>query len=132
MKVKEIIILGIVIVILVLGVLVISNKTNNPLLGSTAIEGTYSYKASAGSNQVILNTKGILHRILVGADVALATIQLLDTATPVDANTTVWQITGDTLSSSSGGAIDIGIYFEKGITATLSGQTNTTFIFSPR
>lgn len=83
-------------------------------------------KASTGDNQVVITGKCILHRIIVGADVASGAIELSDSATDGDENI-ILTLAGSTLR----GSYDIGIIFEKGITVDQTNQTNVTYVVSP-
>lgn len=90
--------------------------------------GEIKYFASAGDNQVVCATKAFLHRIIFGADVASADVEISDHASDGDGNI-VMQLTGATLGAR--GSIEVGAYFHKGITVDLINQTKATFVFSP-
>lgn len=88
------------------------------------------YQAAAAANIVVATGKAILHRILVGADVATSTIQVADH--PSDGQTNVKALfTGNTLMTATGGSIEVGAIFENGISADITNQTNVTFIWEP-
>lgn len=92
--------------------------------------GTVTHLASAGANQVVTATKAILHRIIIGADVASGDVEVSDSATDGDGNVKV-QLTGSTLMTSNGGSVEINAHFHKGITLDLTNQTKVTVIWSP-
>lgn len=88
--------------------------------------GTPIYLASAGDNQAVFPIKCVLHRIIVGKDVASGLIEVSDHLTDGDGNKKV-----HLESSTLKGTYECGIVFEKGITVDLANQTNVTFVVSP-
>ena len=89
-----------------------------------------THVAGAGANNIIATGKAVLHRILIGADVASGDIEVSDHATDGDGNVKI-QHTGSTLMTANGGCIEVGALFENGITADLTNQTKVTFIWEP-
>ena len=88
-----------------------------------------THVAGAGDDQVIATGKAILHRIIIGADVAAGDIEVSDHPSVGDANVKV-QVTGSTLMTAHG-TIEVGALFEDGITVDLTNQTKVTFIWEP-
>lgn len=88
------------------------------------------YQAAAALNVVVATGKAILHRIIIGADVAVSTIQVAND--PADGQTDVKVLlTGSTLMTATGGCVEVGAIFDKGISADITAQTNVTFIWEP-
>lgn len=87
-----------------------------------------TYQAAAAANVVVSADPCYLHKIIVGADVASAVIEVSDSATDGDGNVKVYAA-GNTLMTSLGGEIEVNAKFAKGITADLTNQTNVTFIW---
>lgn len=88
------------------------------------------YQAAAASNVVVATGKAILHRIIIGADVASGDIQVGDSASSAAANIAL-KLSGSTLMTSSGGHVEVGTVFTNGITVTLTNQTQVTFVWEP-
>lgn len=88
-----------------------------------------TYQAAAAANVVVSATGAYLHKVIIGADVSTATVEISDSATDGDGNVKVL-LTGNTLMTSTGGEVDIDVYFGQGIAADLTNQTNVTFIWS--
>lgn len=84
---------------------------------------------SAGANQVVASGKAILHRIIIGADVASGDIEVSDSANDGDGNVKL-QVTGSTLMTAHG-TIEVGALFKEGITLDLTNQTKVTVIWEP-
>lgn len=91
--------------------------------------GTITHLASAGANQVVCAGKAILHRIIIGADVASGDLEVSDHASDGDGNV-VLQVTGSTLMTAHG-TIEVNAHFHKGITLDLTNQTKVTVVWSP-
>lgn len=89
-----------------------------------------TYRATAGSNIVVTTGKAVLHRILIGKDVATSTVDVSDSPTSASADIRV-HAEGSALMTANGGCIEVGAVFATGITATLTNQTNVTFIWEP-
>lgn len=89
-----------------------------------------SYFASAGDNKVVAAGKAILHRIIIGADVASGDMEISDHASDGDGNI-VMQLTGSTLMTANGGGVEVGALFENGICMDLINQTKVTVIWEP-
>jgi hypothetical protein len=88
------------------------------------------YQAAAAANVVVAAGKAILHRILIGADVATSTILVAND--PADGQTDPrLKFAGSTLMTATGGCIEVGAIFEKGISADITNQTDVTFIWEP-
>lgn len=85
--------------------------------------------ATAGANKVVATGKAILHRIIIGADVASGDVEVSDHASDGDGNV-VLQVTGSTLQTSNG-VIEVGALFQSGITLDLTNQTKVTVIWEP-
>lgn len=92
--------------------------------------GQYTYQAAAAADVVVTAKPAILHRILVGKDVASGVIEVSDHASDGDANVKI-QYDGSTLMTATGGCIEVGAIFLNGITADLTNQTQVTFVWSP-
>jgi len=88
-----------------------------------------THLASAGSNQVVASGKAILHRIIIGADVGSAVLEVSDDAADGDANVIV-QAQGNALMTAHG-VIEVGALFTKGITLDLTNQTLVTVVWEP-
>jgi len=95
--------------------------------GSARIEGTHTHIAIPVHDQIITGTSAILHRILVGPDIANSEIAISDHETTT-AESILWYVSGSTLQ----GFYDIGAYMINGIVVTVTNQQNVTFIFDPR
>ena len=89
-----------------------------------------TYFATAGDNKIVATGKAILHRIIFGADVAAADVEISDHASDGDGNIKM-QLTGATLMTAHGGTVEVGALFEKGITLDLVNQTKVTVIWEP-
>lgn len=89
-----------------------------------------TFIAGAGANNVVATGRCILHKILVGADVASGDIEVSDHPSDGDINV-VAQFTGSTLMTSLGGGVDIGMIMEKGICLDLTNQTKVTVVWEP-
>lgn len=89
-----------------------------------------TYHASAGDNKVVATGKAILHRIIIGADVASADMEISDHASDGDGNI-VMQITGSTLLTSTGGVIEVNAIFKNGICVDQINQTKVTYVWEP-
>lgn len=88
-----------------------------------------THLAAAGANQVVATGKAILHRIIIGADVASGDIEVSDSPSDGDGNV-VLQVTGSTLMTAHG-TVEVGALFEDGITLDLTNQTKVTVIWEP-
>jgi len=88
--------------------------------------GTYKYLASAGDDNVITTEPAVLHKIIVGKDVASSVIKVSDHISTGDANVVI-QLEGSALK----GVYEVEMVFKAGICADLTNQTNVTFIWSP-
>lgn len=87
-----------------------------------------TYQAAAANNVVIAGGKCVLHRILVGADVGSAVIEVSDHATDGDGNVKIY-FAGSTIMTSVGGVIEVEALFNNGITADITLQSHLTFIW---
>ena len=92
--------------------------------------GKYKYQGAAAADVVVSTKPAILHRILVGADVGSAVIEVSDHISDGDGNVKI-KYTGSTLMTATGGVIEVGAIFRDGITADLTNQTDVTFVHSP-
>ena len=88
-----------------------------------------TYQAAAGSDIIIAAGPVILERIIIGADVASAIIEVSDHASSGSGNTKI-KLTGSSLMTATGGAIEVGAIFKNGVTANLTNQTDVTFVWS--
>lgn len=89
-----------------------------------------TYQAAAAADVVVATGKAILHRIIVGADVASAVIEVSDSPSDGDGNVKIY-VGGSTIMTSVGGVIEVGAIFNDGICADLTNQTKVTFIWEP-
>lgn len=89
-----------------------------------------TYRAAAGTDVVVTNKPAILEKIIIGADVATSTIQISDHASSASGNVKLL-INGSTLMTSTGGCVEVEAVFGKGITMTLTNQTQVTVIWKP-
>lgn len=87
-----------------------------------------TYQAAAAANVVVTAKPAILQRIIIGADVGSAIVEVSDHASDGDGNVKVY-LAGSTLLTSTGGVVEIGAVFQAGICADLTNQTNVTFIW---
>lgn len=85
---------------------------------------------TAGANQVVARRKAILHRIIIGADVASAQLEVSDHPSDGDANVKI-DLIGNTLMTSTGGCVEVGAIFNDGICLDLTNQTDVTVIWEP-
>jgi len=92
--------------------------------------GTIKHLASAGANQVVTTKPAILHRLIIGADVASGDVEVSDHISLGNGDV-VLQLTGSTLMTANGGGIEVNAHFHKGITLNLTNQTKVTVIWSP-
>lgn len=90
--------------------------------------GTPYYQAAAAANVVVTAKPAVLERIIIGADVGSAVIEVSDSKTDGDGNIKL-KLSGNTLMTSLGGEIEVEMAFENGITADIANQTDVTFIF---
>ena len=90
------------------------------------------YLSSAGNNQVVISKPGKLMGILVGKDVATATIDIADHASSGSTNV-IAHYEGSTLMTQlkSGVMFGEGIDCNAGITVSLGNQTNVTILIQP-
>ena len=86
--------------------------------------GQLVYQAAAAVNVVVTAKPAKLLRIIVGADVGSAVIEISDHASDGDGDVKIY-LAGDTLS----GVYDINANFTKGISADITNQTNLTFVY---
>ena len=86
------------------------------------------YQAAAAANVVITTKPAILERILIGADVGSAVIEISDSIDDGDGNILI-KLTGSTLMTANAGALEVGAVFAKGITADIVNQTDVTFVW---
>lgn len=87
-----------------------------------------TYQAAAAADVVVSAVRAELHKIIIGADVGSAVIEISDSATDGDGNVVI-KLTGDTLMTDTGGEITVNAVFALGITADLTNQTDVTFIW---
>lgn len=88
------------------------------------------YQAAPAVNVVVATGKAILHRIIIGADVATSTVQVANNAADGQTDIKVL-LTGSTLMTANGGGVEVGAIFENGISADITNQTHVTFIWEP-
>jgi len=85
---------------------------------------TKTYQATAAANVVVKATQGLLHAIIIGKSVgAGAIVEVSDHATDGDGNVKVY------LEAPAVGSYLVDAFFEVGITADLTNQTNVTFVW---
>lgn len=89
-----------------------------------------TYVAAPALNTVIATGKAILHRIIIGADVAASSVLVANNATDGQTDPKV-NLAGSTLMTSTAGVIEVGAIFPNGISADIVNQTNLTFIWEP-
>lgn len=89
-------------------------------------QGTAIQKFSTGTDLVVMTGKCVLHRIIVGKDVATSVIAVSDSATSGSADIKV-RLTGSTLK----GVYECRTEFTNGITVTQTNQTDVTYVVSP-
>ena len=87
-----------------------------------------TYQAAASADVVVTAKPAVLERIIIGADVGSAVIEVSDHASDGDGNVKVY-LAGDTLLTATGGVVEVGAVFPAGICADLTNQTNVTFIW---
>lgn len=92
--------------------------------------GTLVYQATAAADVVVTSKPALLHKILIGKDVATSTVEVSDHASDGDANVKIY-FEGSTLMTATGGCVEVNAVFQNGITADLTNQTNVAFIYSP-
>lgn len=88
------------------------------------------YQAAAATNVIVATGKAILHRIIIGADVASGVIEISDSPNDGNGNIKI-RLAGSTLLTSTGGCVEVGTVFDTGISADLTNQTEVTFIWEP-
>lgn len=88
------------------------------------------YQAAPAANVVIATGKAILHRIIIGADVASAAIEVSNSPSDGDADVKIF-LSGSTLMTATGGVVEVGAIFENGISADITNQTQVTFVWEP-
>ena len=93
--------------------------------------GEKKYLASAGANQVITAQRAFLYRIIIGKDVASAVIEVSDDISDGDGDVQIY-LASSTLLADTGGVVEVGAEFNKGICVDVANQTNLTFIFENR
>lgn len=89
-----------------------------------------TYFATAGDNKIITAGKAVLHRIIIGKDVASSVIEISDSASDGDENLKA-QIEGSTLMTANGGCVEFGTVFANGIAMDLTNQTNVSVVWEP-
>jgi hypothetical protein len=83
-----------------------------------------TYQGAAAANVVIKATQGLLHAIIVGKSIgAGAIVEVSDHATDGDGNVKVY------LEAPTVGTYLVDAFFEVGICADLTNQTNVMFIW---
>ena len=87
-----------------------------------------NYQAAVAVNVVVTSKPAILERIIIGADVGSAVIEISDSIDDGDGNILI-KLTGSTLMTATGGALEVGAVFAKGIIADIVNQTDVTFIW---
>jgi hypothetical protein len=90
----------------------------------------HKYQAGAAANVVVATGKAILHRIIIGADVASGVVEVSDSPSDGDIDVRV-MLSGSTLMTSTGGCVEVGTVFNTGICVDMTNQTQCTFIWSP-
>jgi hypothetical protein len=88
------------------------------------------YFATAGTDKIISTGPAILEKIIIGADVASAVIEVSDSPTDGNGNIQL-RLAGSTLMTSCKGEVAVGATFQFGISADLTNQTNVTFVWRP-
>ncbi len=89
-------------------------------------QGTMVVKLSAGADQVVMTGKCVLHRIIVGKDVASSVIAVSDDPASGSADIKI-RLTSSTLK----GVYECRAEFSKGITVSQTNQTDVTYVVSP-
>jgi hypothetical protein len=89
-----------------------------------------TYRATAGTNIVIATGKAILRKIIFGIDVATS-VATFGNDPATTANDVKLKFTGSTLMTANGGDVEVNAIFDKGITMTLSNQTDVTVVWEP-
>lgn len=92
--------------------------------------GNITYVATAGADKIITAKAAVLHKIIIGKDVSTSTIEVSDSPSDGDGNVKIL-LTGDALMTANGGEVEVNAVFLTGISADLTAQTNTTFVWSP-
>ena len=72
----------------------------------------------------------VLERIIIGKDVASSVVEVSDDPADGDGAVKVY-LESSTLLADTGGVVEIGAVFLKGIAADLTNQTNVTFVWRP-
>ena len=88
------------------------------------------YQAAPAANVVVATGKAILHRIIIGADVATSTVEVSNSPSDGDADVKIF-LTGSTLMTATGGGVEVGALFENGISADITNQTHIVFVWEP-
>lgn len=88
------------------------------------------YQAAAAADVVVSTGPAILEKIIIGADVASAVIEVSDSPNDGDGNVKI-MLSGSTLMTSCGGEVIVGATFQYGICADLTNQTQVTFVWRP-
>ena len=100
----------------------------------------YKYVAAAAANVVVSAAPAFLIGIILGGlPIADAIIEVSDHASDGDGNVQMYLIGGDgtdalleqTLVDKHSGYVPVNAEFNTGITADITNQTHTTFIFKP-
>lgn len=91
--------------------------------------GNIKYQATATADVVVATGPAILHRIIIGVDVASAVVEVSDSPSDGDGNVKI-ELTGSTLHTTAN-VVEVGAIFRKGICADLTNQTDVTFVWSP-
>jgi len=90
-------------------------------------DNNITYTAAAAANVVVTAKPAILERIIFGADVGSAVVEVSDSATDGDGDVQIYA-SGSTLATSIG-SLEVGAVFAKGITMDLTNQTHVTVIW---
>jgi len=88
------------------------------------------YVATAGDNKVVTAEGAFIHKIIFGADVANAVVELSDHPSDGDGNIK-FQFNGSTLMTSTAGGVEINGVFPKGICFDSTNQTQISVVWSP-
>ena len=83
-----------------------------------------TYQAAAAVNVVVTAKPAVLERVIIGADVASAVVEISDHASDGNGNVKVY-LAGSTLL----GVYEVGAVFQTGITMDLTNQTHISVIW---
>lgn len=92
-------------------------------------DGNIYTTLTAGADKVVSTGPAVLHRIIIGKDVASSVVEVSDSPSDGDGNVKVY-LEGSTLHTTAS-VVEVGAVFRKGICMDLTNQTHVMVVWSP-